>query len=286
MEKLKTSPSLRGGLRSVLARLSIKNVTRQLEPCHARLERASGSPRVGGDDKEDGNALWFILVAISLLGLLTVMMSRSGSSTNETGNYEQNVIAANEILSYAKNMENAVQNLLARGCSENELSFWHDSNGDGTEDASDLYYNPNAPTDHSCHLFDVAGAGLTWKTPDERWSVDLTRENQISARHCIRNIGDFSTTCNNQQNNDLILFIADLKVEICLAINNMVDIVNVAGDAPETNISLPAFTGVFTDPSGVIMIEGNFTGKQSGCAKDSEGTSIGKYFHYHVLHAR
>ena len=122
------------------------------------------------NDKESGNALWFILVAIGLLGLLTVMLSRSGSNTNETGSYEQNVIAANEILSYAKNMENAVQGLLARGCSENELSFWHDSNGDGVEDNNDDYFNTvSTRTDRSCHIFDVAGAGINFREITEFW---------------------------------------------------------------------------------------------------------------------
>ena len=76
--------------------------------------------------KQNGNALWFILLAIALLGLLTAVMTRSSGTDNDTGSYEKNQIAANEILQYAKSIENAVQNLLARGCSENDISFWHD----------------------------------------------------------------------------------------------------------------------------------------------------------------
>ena len=80
---------------------------------------------------QKGNALWFILIAIILLGLLTSMLTRSGGSTNDTGGYEQAEIGVSEVLSYAQSIDNAVQALKARGCGENEISLWHDSNGDG-----------------------------------------------------------------------------------------------------------------------------------------------------------
>ena len=64
---------------------------------------------------QKGNALWFILVAISLLGLLTIMLSRSSSTSNETGSYEQNIIGANGILSYVKNH---------RKCCSGIISTW------------------------------------------------------------------------------------------------------------------------------------------------------------------
>ena len=173
------------------------------------------------NDRERDNALWFILIAIALLGLLTVMLSHSGSSTNETGGYEQNVIAANEILSYAKNMENAVQGLLARGCSENELSFWHDSDGNGVEDASDDYFNTvSTRTDRSCHIFDVAGAGLSWNTPNERWldGGDDTRFNyedfSISGNNVIANI--------ETSGDDLAIILNWLNQDICTSINNVI----------------------------------------------------------------
>lgn len=113
--------------------------------------------------KQSGNALWFILIAIFLLGGLTVLLSRTGSNTEETGSTEKSRIIATEILRYAASIENAVQFLLTQGCSENELSFWYDSNGDGNENASDDNYNPTSPTDRSCHIFSQKGAGITYK---------------------------------------------------------------------------------------------------------------------------
>ncbi|PZO88480.1 MAG: hypothetical protein DI626_01670 [Micavibrio aeruginosavorus] len=114
-------------------------------------------------NKESGNALWLILIAIFLLGGLTVLLSRTGSQTEDTGNAEQMQIVASNILGYAASIEQGIQTLLMRGCSENEISFWYDSNKDGTENSSDDYYNPNAPSDRTCHIFSTTGAGLNYQ---------------------------------------------------------------------------------------------------------------------------
>ncbi len=114
-------------------------------------------------NKQSGNALWLILIAIFLLGGLTVLLSRTGSQTEDTGSAEQMQILASEMIRYGADIETGIKTLLGRGCSENQISLWYDSNNDGTENASDSYYNSNSPTDRSCHVFDVNGAGLTYK---------------------------------------------------------------------------------------------------------------------------
>ncbi len=179
--------------------------------------------------KQSGNALIFILIAIALLGLLTVTLSRSSDSTNDTGDFEQNQIAASEILSYAKSIENAVQMLLVRGCSENELSFWHDSDGNGTEDGSDNYYNDESPTDRSCHVFDVAGAGMTYETPNEEW-LDRLESAQTGYAELF-----FSMQSNVDGNKVLAMIFPYVTKNICLQINTASNVVNTGGAPPKDN---------------------------------------------------
>src|SRR5688572_13950247 len=106
-----------------------------------------------------GNALIFILIAIFLLAGLTVLLSRTGSQSEDTGGTEQIRIQASEILKYASGIQNAVQMLRNRGCSENTLSFWNkDTNTSGGENTGDDYYNASALTNKSCHVFNPAGA--------------------------------------------------------------------------------------------------------------------------------
>jgi len=201
---------------------------------------------------QSGNALWFILIAIGLLGLLTVSLTRGGSSSNDTGDYEQNQIIASEILTYAKSIENAVQSLLSRGCSENEISF---ENGVVTG-----YANPNAPTDKSCHVFNSAGAGMTY----ERDDVLISSELQIT---------DVQTT-----RTDLLFLIEGMNDSICSQINR-------TSQAPviDSSYSSPAkFIGAYLTGTA-IGDSGETNSIQTGCFLDTDNT---QNIFYHVLHAR
>jgi type II secretory pathway pseudopilin PulG len=249
---------------------------------------------------QSGNVLIFILIAIGLMGLLTATLTRSSNTTNDTGEYERNEIVASEILRYAKSVENAVQSLIARGCSENELSFWHDSNGDGVEGAADDYYNANSPTDHSCHVFEPEGAGLTHITPNENWlDTSLSAEpfyNEIvfADTSCINDVGGTDTTANcatdgSAHNTDIIMFVTYIKQSICQSINRTQNIADIPVDsgAMFANSSNVFFNGAFLNLNniGVVNSGTSLNGKATACAEADTVPDKGYHF-YHVLHAR
>jgi len=202
--------------------------------------------------RQSGNALWFILIAIGLLGLLTVSLTRGGSSSNDTGDFEQNQIVASEILSYAKSIENAVQSLLARGCSENEISF---ENNTVTG-----YSNPDAPTDKSCHIFDSAGTGMTLERDDILISSGLQ-------------ITDVQTS-----RTDLLFLIEAMDSTLCDQLNRI-------SNTPviDSTYTTPSkFIGAY--PTGIVIGDSGETNSiQTGCFLDTDNT---QNIFYHVLHAR
>ena len=240
---------------------------------------------------QNGNAFLFILIAIALLGLLTVTMTRSGSNTDDTGNFEQNQIAANEILRYAKSIENAVQMLLSRGCSENVISFWHDSNGDGTEDGGDDYYNDDAPSNHSCHVFDAAGAGITYQEPNEKWLDNSFPAALLSAGTYgeYRFQGGFSFIDIETPRPELGMYLNFIKKDLCMQINRTLGVQNLASDTAEDTNSNPSvmfFDGTYGTPlADNIGDDTNeyLTGKHTFCWKN---TSNNVYALAHILHAR
>ena len=237
-----------------------------------------------------GNALWFILIAIGLLGLLTAMLSRSSSTSNDTGSFEQTQIAANEILNYAKSIETAVTSLRSRGCSENEISFQNAVLGAGS------YVNPNAPADNSCHVFEPQGTGLVYELPEESW-LDGTYDTepwygawQFTARNIVRNAYNY---CGSAECADLIMVLTFVNRELCLQLNNLIGIDNPGGEPPpETsgvgfNFIGLEFNGTYGFSSGID----NSTSEQfaSGCIDPVNlfGTAFTDTYHYyHVLHAR
>lgn len=257
-------PSLRGAC----------NATRQ-----SRYQREySGLLRFARNDEQSGNALIFILIAIALLGLLTVTMTRSGDSTNDTGDYEQNQIAASEILGYAKSIENAVQQLLARGCSENELSF-ENSTVAG-------YTNANSPTDNSCHVFEPEGAGMTYQAPNEDW-LDNSKSAETNYLTWGFN-GGYQIIGAESNNTDLIVRKAHLEKEMCYSINQLLSVNNTGSDVPTDNSDGSgngAFTGSFTAPVADTLNDdaAEFNNKRTFCRFISTSST---YQFIHVLHAR
>lgn len=238
---------------------------------------------------ESGNALWFILIAVILLGGLTILMTRSSSTTDDSGDYERNRIHASEMMRYAKSIENAVQNLIARGCSETQLSFWYDSNGDGTENGTDRYYNAASPNDRRCHVFAAEGGAIAYAPPKDIWvDVSASPSDSVAAEQCIANVGTGETSCANA-NTDLMYQIISVKRELCMAINSMVGIANPGGAPPQANHDSALFTGSFTangTPAIALISAAELDGKDTGCFTDNAGATNGRHIFYHVIYAR
>lgn len=208
-----------------------------------------------------GNAFFLILIGIFLLGGITVLVTRTSSTTDETGSSEKASIYASEVLKYAGSIKSAVDALRSRGCGENELSFWYDSNSDGVEDGSDNYYNATAPTDRSCHIFDPNGAGISWTAFKDSW-VDSAYSAQalykspfITGKTCVPGLDEDINACatNDTTDDDLVLFFPFIKQDICSAINARLGVNSIPQDVGNawTGGVPPRFTGTYANGNGL-----------------------------------
>lgn len=233
--------------------------------------------------KQRGNVLFYILLAVFLIGGLTAMVSRSGSNSNQTGDFEKDRIKASGILRYAKSMEQAVQQLVTNGISENDLEF-------GAIDAG--HDNTNCTTS-DCDVFHMAGGGITHRPPAKALNMESYTEDWIvTAENRIYGFGcdDFSAGCT-----DIILVAPDIPKDICLAINTLQDITNPSGDAPQQKVfeTDTKYIGTITAGDTDALIGGtNVTdqapevkGKSAACVYEFGGTGNTYYF-YQVLLAR
>lgn len=269
--------------------------------CKIQAQAALPSPHGRGNyKKESGNILVLILVAIALLAALSMMFLRTSQSTSDTAEYERASVVASEILRYAAGIENAVRQLRLRGCGENQISFWHDSDENGIENSSDDYYNSGAPTDHSCHIFEPEGAGIEFQSPKANWiNNDLSASEgfgtiQFTRNMAIRDIGKNS----NHTGMDLILWIPYLNQDICAQINRRnKEFDTSAGLTPPYDAPMVyrKYTGSFSGSRKLNLTPdpGN-KGLKIGCGEDLdngeiEGTLVnngGTYSFYQVLLAR
>jgi type II secretory pathway pseudopilin PulG len=219
---------------------------------------------------QSGNALVIVLVAVALLAALTMMMTRSGSSTDDTGDIERAQIYASEVMRFGKTLQNGAQTLITRGCSESTLNFDYSSAVTGYENAS-------APGDGSCDLFGEKGAGLVWRTPPAGLTASayvITAANTMLGAGCDTG----SATCT-----DLVLFVPGVSVDACTQINRMLKVTNPADIPPADSDNLvdtaTKFTGSYTFVRAVADAGSLISGKDAACIQ----TSAGNYAFYSVI---
>lgn len=229
-----------------------------------------------------GNALFFILIAVVLLGLLTMVLSRGGSKVEQSGSFEQARIQVGQILRYTRAIESAIQEMKLRNVSENDISF---ENTTTTVD----YTNANCDdaTDRSfpgCLLFDVEGAGLEYRNfANANDGSDWTFTSLYNVGSTSGPIGSTSDVTGN----DIIMVLSNIDESLCTQINRELD-VGVTGTTPTDNdFTTPSDPFVGTFPTGLTILEGATTseplnGQSSGCFADGNAD----LHFYHVVLAR
>lgn len=220
--------------------------------------------------KTRGSALIFILIAIALLGGLTVMLSRTSTSTEETGASERGSIEGSRLMAYSNSLKQAVDAMMLRGCSETELNFNHTS--------LTGYANPNAPSNKSCDIFDVAGGGITLK-----YFPDATIPPTVVGGYTVFGVGTAST--------ELLYLYRGVSREACKSINNSLAIPNNGTEGPPSDplSNGVKFVGSYTSAGGTAnetISTTEFRYKKAGCRLQSGSGTSSIFEYYHVLIAR
>lgn len=224
---------------------------------------------------ENGSALVYILIAIALMAALAYNITRGSRSGSGMLTEEQNSLLASEIIAYSDVIAQTVQKLKLRGCKDTEISFENlDPQWPGT------YTNPNAPSDKSCHVFEV-GSGNT--------NTYTVLENFLASPYGftysgMEAIGEVSVEDVGTSESELTLWIYYLKRDICIKIHEKIGL-----PSPQLE-NVGVFTGVFTGTYGSLAENVGddsptdiLKGKLSGCVM-SATLDYGHY--YQVLIAR
>ncbi len=230
---------------------------------------------------ESGNILWFLLLTVALLGMLTFIVSRNSGTVNQSGRTEQDRIRASSLLRYTKSIEIAVQKMtLNDGISENDLDFIAISAG---------HDNTNCSIS-SCEVFHVEGGGVDYQSAaDILGDSSFVNNWHISTGNRIGGMGcdDASANCK-----ELLLLLEDVPDSICLQVNKILNITNPSDALPQQNeVDVGVeYTGSFTANTANEYIGGtNATnespqvrGQQAGCVYEF-GSGQNNVFYYHAL---
>lgn len=208
--------------------------------------------------RDSGNAMWLILIVVVLMALLTMLVSRSSDTTEQSGDVERGRIAASEIMRYAKGIEQAVTRMRLDGTPENDVSF----------EVSGMpgYANPNCAGDSSCLVFD-RGGGQSYKAPSS--AINDGTNWIVTGNNDVTGVGTAAP--------DLVLILPNVAGGTCTQINRMLD---VAPAGIDSDIDFTPYAGVFTASKDIS----GMGGKKAGC-QDNTGGTYGKFF-YQVLIVR
>lgn len=233
--------------------------------------------------KQSGNALIFILIAVFLLGGLTVLLTRTGNETETTGDREKLSLEVSKLLRYTNSIQTAIEQMRLRGVSENEISFANTIYQQCNNTPIQGPGHNNRCTRPECEIFHVRGGAITpidtpealklggtcawWKSG--AMALDLKR---------VVNIGSAA-------GNELLLEVSSLSKDACLEINRRLGIAPISGEPPSDDDSGGAqFAGTYTLNGPQIGDEAAaLVGRKSFCLRRP---GDGAYNFYTVLIAK
>ena len=182
--------------------------------------------------RQSGNALFLILIAVALFAALSYAVTQSGRGGGSIDKENAEILAA-QVMQYGAQVEQIITRLkVIPGCSDTEISFER-----SPFDGSDVYYNSNSPLDFSCHVFHANGGNLTYL--DLPSGVNDGSEYLFHHRTCIDGVGigtadsDTVQTCGVSEAKELMLFIPNVDLNICLSVNRQQDIPSFSGEPPQ-----------------------------------------------------
>ena len=233
--------------------------------------------------RQHGNALFLILIAVALFAALSYAVTNSGRGGSGIDKEQASLYAA-QIVQYASLMEQTIARMqLINGCGDDEIAFWHDSNGDGSFTSADDYYN-NGSADE-CFLYKPEGGGLTFQAPDAAWldgvstSETFYGEYLFNGSVCIDGFG--CHTDGTADNSELMLFLPFIKKDICVELaRNTNGLASgepvVEGDDAWVNNT---FKGNYHDGR---QLDSSF-GVRTGCFEGDNTPPSDTYVYFHVL---
>ena len=152
-----------------------------------------------------GNALIYVLLALALLGALTMLLADQGSESDDL-TYEQNELLVTKMVGYAATAQSVVDQMMMSGTTINNLS----------------YLQPNQPSfdiaPYHNKVFHPDGGGLSLPPADPNIFV-LGGTDPEPGWY----MGRFSTVGWTPSTAFDILYVAyDIKPELCAAINKKI----------------------------------------------------------------
>lgn len=212
--------------------------------------------------RQNGNALFLILIAVALFAALSYAITQSGRGGGSIEK-EQAQLQAAQLTQFTAQYQSATQKMMTlNNCTETQLSFAHASWGHTG------YDNATSPTDERCHYFSENGGGLD---PTD-FPSNITSEIVFTGRTSIDGLGRSPGSSGNTYSSELLMVLRGLSYADCLAMNQGVGLVD-----PTPAVD-PIYTNMFGSNDGYFNSDFNHQnriGSSYGGAANLDGQTAG-----------
>ena len=227
-------------------------------------------------NKQSGNALFLILIAVVLFAALTYAITQSNRGSGNSAAREGNTVSASSVTQFPAAMRTGITRILMRGNAVTDLNYTLP--GETTTAAAEF------------QVFNVNGGGVTFTEPDAQSVTALAVGGSSAAATILGGRWVFKSTGSSVENigtaaDDHIAVLTNVKTGVCQQI--MTQLYNVApgtalpaGTVTEGNLlaGRAAATGLANTNPLVLTAAGGFGGRAFGCYVNGAVN-----FYYHVL---
>lgn len=216
--------------------------------------------------KEEGNALFLILIAVTLFAALSYAVTQSGRGGGSGATDDSNLIISSQVTQYPAALRSGVDRLLIRGWGPSELLFVTDT-ADGDYSNEVNLFNPNGlagviPQDPPPNAIKTPGTTVWF------YNTDLG----------LPNIGDNTT-------GDIVAVLTDLKQNVCSTVNDQIvgrNFFSTSDNIPELSSTVADWEAAIASTVIVSAVAADTTkieGKAFLCVENGDGD----YVYYHAL---
>lgn len=214
-------------------------------------------------ERERGNALFLILIAVVLFAALSFAITQSNRSSGSSAGEDTNTVSGSNITQYASAVRTGITRMLVRGHALEDLLF---------DEPGDTDYDSNVTR----QAFHPRGGAIVFQDPDTNL-ISETNTHQGKWVFFFAPVKDMATSAN-----DAVAVLTNVKRGICQQINR-----NIFGSTTisplGTAITVTDLLAAEYDPDNALTNDFDFgttPNKPYGCFS----TDAGAVFHYmHVL---
>lgn len=240
---------------------------------------------------ESGNVMLYIFLGIALFAALSFAVANIMNSGTADPRRETRMLAATDVIQYGDGLKRAVQSLRIRGVPDAGISF------ESPRLTLDYAHPASAPQrcmSDNCRVFKPAGGGFTYIPPPADWLDTAGTGDSVfghwffPAGTCVEGAGTGDAGCDadSTDNEELVVILPWVRRDLCVEINDRLDIANPGGDPPVAGgdawgAGNARFRGTFTEEAVIAR-----NGQTAGCLRGAGVPPSNSYFYFKVLLAR